>query len=192
MQNKMVDFKKTLAKLQSNLEPKDYVSDNYGQNDIATEVSDASMVLNPEDIHKILNAESSGGKNLQNPDSSAKGNFQFIDSTRKAILDDLKNNQNVEIPVNPDRQDALLMKNQLGKYENALLNSKTGPKDLTLENIDLMHKYGIQGGLNALNDPNSELSKIRFKDIKNRMNKKPLPTNNDTLPAKNLLDLIKE
>lgn len=188
----MVDFKKTLAKLQPYTGPKELVTDPYGQNDIANDVADSSLALNPEEIHKILNAESSGGQNLQNPESSAKGNFQFIDSTRKAMLDDLKNKQNVEIPVNPNRQDALLMKNQIDKSENALLNSKTGPKDPTLDNIYLMHKYGIQGGLNALNDPNDELSKARFRTVKALMAKKPLPTQNDTLPAKNLLDLLKE
>lgn len=188
----MTDFKKTLAKLQPYKGPDELVTDPYGQNDIANDVAASSLALNPEDIHKILNAESSGGKNLQNPESSAKGNFQFIDSTRKAALDDLKNNKNVEIPVNPDRQDALLMQNQLEKYENALLNSSTGPKDPTLNNIDLMHKYGIQGGLNALNNPNSELSKARFRDIRSRLNKKPLTTIDDDKPAKNLLDLLKE
>ena len=188
----MNDFRKTLAKLQPYLGPKNYVEDQYGQKDIAQEVSDASLALSPEDIHKILNAESSGGQNLQNPESSAKGNFQLIDSTRKEALDELKNQDNVEIPANPDRLDALLMKKQIEKYENALLNSSTGPKDPTLENIDLMHKYGIQGGLTTLNNPNSPVSKARFKDINQRVNKKPLTTINDSKPAKNLLDLLKE
>jgi hypothetical protein len=188
----MVDFNRILQKLQPVKDPDNYVKDNYGQNDIAKEVSDASIDLTPEGVHKILNSESTGGKNLQNPESSAKGNFQLIDSTRNAAINDLKKQGITQFPANPDRLDALLMKNQVDKYENALLNSASGPKEPSLENIDLMHKYGIQGGLDALNNPNTPESKAKFKDIKTRLNKQPLPIDQTVKPAGNLLDLLKD
>jgi hypothetical protein len=181
-----------MQKLQPVKGPDNYVQDQYGQNEIANDVSGDSEQLSPEDIHKILNAESSGGQNLQNPDSSAKGNFQFIDSTRKQHLEDLKNNQNVDIPANPDRQDALLMGNQVHTIENALQNSKTGPKEPDLTNVYLAHKYGIQGALDTLNNPNSPESKKRFSNVKKLMSKQPLTTIDDSEPAKNLLDVLKE
>ena len=189
----MEKWQRLLSKLQPVKGPDNYVADNYGQNDIANEVSDKSLLLSPEDVHKILNAESTGGQNLQNPDSSAKGNFQILDKTRQEALNDLKNNQNVHIPANPDRQDALLMGNLIGKSENALLNSQKGPINPNLDNLYLMHHYGIQGGLNALNDPNSPQSKARFNAVRALLNKKPLTTiDNEGQPAKNLLDLIKK
>jgi len=185
-------FTRLMQKLQPVKGPDNLVADNYGQKELAQEVSDKSLMLSPEDVHKILNAESSGGQNLRNPASSAKGNFQILDKTRQEALNDLKKQGNVEIPANPDRQDALLMGNLIDKSETALLNSKNGPKDPNLENLYLMHHYGIQGGLNALNDPNKPINKARFNAVKALMNKKPLTTIDDGEPAKNLLELLKD
>jgi hypothetical protein len=188
----MSDFKRILAKLQPVPEQKDYVSDNYGQKELAQEVSDKSLMLSPEDVHKILNAESSGGQFLRNPASSAKGNFQILDKTRQEALNELKKQGITDIPANPDRQDALLMGNLVDKSENALLNSKTGPKDPNLENIYLAHHFGVQGALNALNDPKKPINKARFQNVRSLLNKKPLTTIDDGEPAKNLLDLLKD
>jgi len=186
------NFKRLMQKLQPVEGPENLVLDPYGQKDIAEEVSSASSKLSPEDVAKILNAESSGGQNLRNPASSAKGNFQFIDSTRKQELERLKNDENVEIPANPDRRDAMLMKSSISDIENALQNSKTGPKEPNLENIYTAHHYGKQGALNMLNDPNSPLSRARRKHIQAQLAKKPLTTIDDTQPTTNLLDLLKD
>jgi hypothetical protein len=188
----MSDFKRILSKLQPVPEQKDYISDNYGQKELAQEVADQSMQLSPEDVHKILNAESSGGQNLQNPTSSAKGNFQILDKTREAAINDLKKQGISDIPANPLRQDALLMGNLVDKSENALLNSENGPKDPNLENLYLMHHYGIQGGLNALNNPNKPINKARFRNVRSLLSKQPLTTIDDGEPAKNLLELLKD
>jgi len=184
-------FTKLLNKLKPTEAPSEYVSDKYDVNDMVNEVADASHALSTEDVEKILNAESSGGQFLQNPISSAKGNFQFIDKTRKETLEGLKNQGNDEIPSNPLRQDALLMKTLVNKGENALLNSQKGAKKPDLESLYLMHHYGIQGGLNTLNNPEDDLSKARFRNIRAQLAKKPL-TDEKGKPAKNLLELLKD
>jgi hypothetical protein len=188
----MEKWQKLLAKLQPYKGPDNYVSDPYSQEDLAKEVSDASMQLSPEDIKKILDVESSGGTDLQNPLSSAKGNFQVIDSTRAEALKRLKEQGIGEIPVNPLRQDALLMKNIVNDTENVLLNSQKGPIEPSLENVYLAHHFGKQGALNAINNPNLPLSKERLRRVKYLMSRKPLTTIDVAKPAKNILELNEE
>lgn len=190
----MVDtnFKRLMQKLQPYKGPSEYVSDPYDQNALAEEVSDSSLQLSPEDVHKILNAESTGGQNLQNPDSSAKGNFQIIDKTRNEAIEELKKQGNTDFPANPLRLDAMLMKHLVGKSENALLNSQNGPKDPNLENMYLAHHFGNQGALDTLNHPEKPSSKYRLRKTGAQLAKKPLTTKDDGQPAKNLLDLLKE
>lgn len=188
----MSNFKKLLAKLQPNIR-EEYVSDPYDEQDMVNEVADSSENLSSDDVNRIFDAESTKGSQLMNKQgSSAKGNFQFIDSTREQLLNKLKNKENTEIPVNPLRKDALLMKTYLNDNENALLNSENGPIDPNLENLYMAHHYGTQGALNAINDPNKPRSKARFKHTKAQLNKPQTKTQKDTKPARDLLDLLKE
>lgn len=188
----MAYFNRTLQKLQPYKGPDEYVTDKYSPEDMNKEVSDASLMLTPEDVAKIHNAESTIGQNQQNEASSAAGNYQVIDSTRAEALKALKEQGIDELPANPNRRDALLMKTLINKNENSLLNSSTGAKDPTLANLYLTHKYGIQGGLNALNDPSSEEAKAKFKSVMANLNKSPPKKQNKTDGAKDLLDLLKD
>lgn len=188
----MGNFNKLLAKLRP-ITREEYVSDPYNEQDMVDEVANASKQLDSNDINRIFDAESSKGSQLVNKrGSSAKGNFQFIDKTRKHILDKLKKDENTEIPVNPLRKDALLMKTYLKEHENALLNSKNGPIDPDLENLYMAHHYGTQGALNAINDPENRLSKARFKHTKKQLNKPQVKVEKTIKPAKNLLELLEE
>lgn len=188
----MENFKRLLAKLQPNKGPSEYVTDKYSPEDMYQEVSDATEQLTPEDVAKIHNAESTMGQNQQNPLSSAKGNFHFIDSTRNQTLQDLKDQGIDELPVNPLRKDALLMKSLINRDENSLINSSTGPKDPDLKNLYLMHKYGTTGALRALNDPESEDSRAKFKSVMANLEKSQPKKKKQALGAKDLLDLLKE
>lgn len=183
-------------KLMSKLHPVDrpnYVADPYNHEDIIQDVAESSKMLSPDDVRQISNIESSGGKDLINrsPGSTARGTFQFVDKRRQDILDNLKN-QGVDVPVNPDRQDSLLMQEQINKIEQALQNSRTGEKEPNLRNVYLMHKYGIQGGLNALNQPKNPESNRKFKIIDKLLGKQPLSKEEKIEPAQNLLDLLED
>jgi hypothetical protein len=188
----MGKFKKLLDKLRPNTR-EEYVSDPYDEQDMVEEVAKASKQLNTDDINRIFDAESTKGSQLVNKQgSSAKGNFQFTDGTRKHVLDKLKKQENVEIPVNPLRKDALLMKTYLKENENVLSNSKNGPLEPDLENLYMAHHYGAQGALNMINDPESELSKARFKHMTHQLTKPQVKVKKTTKPAKDVLDLLKE
>ena len=188
----MAYFNKLLQKLQPYQGPKDYVMDNYGPDDMNKEVSDASLMLSPEDVAKIHNAESTMGQNQQNNASSASGNYHIIDSTRADALKALKEQGITDLPANPDRKDALLMKTLINSNENKLLSSSTGPKDPSLANLYLTHKYGVQGALNALNDPSSEESRAKLRSVMANLNKPAPKRKNEDIGAKDLLDLLKE
>src|ERR1017187_6109236 len=53
------NIKHFLTKLQPIMGSKDLVTDNYGQKEIARDVSASSSALSIQDVEKILNAESS-------------------------------------------------------------------------------------------------------------------------------------
>lgn len=188
----MEKFNKLLKKLQPIPEKSDYVTDPYDYSAMNEDVSQASKQLSPEDIEKIHFIESTGGIGLQNPQSTAKGNYQIIDSTRKLAENLAKEQDYDENEPNPLRKDANLMKALVKKYENVLENSEKGPYEPNLHNIYLMHKYGPQGALNALNNPEDELSMKRLADIKKQLAKNPEYKKKQELPAKNLMDLLKE
>lgn len=183
---------KFLKRLMPVPERPEYVTDPYSIKDMVKEVSEGSQQLSPEDVQKIMQIESTGGKFLKNPKSSASGHFQLIDSTRNQALNDIKSKENGEIPANPLRQEALLMKNLINKNENALLNSQTGPKEPNLENLYLAHHFGTQGALDTLNNPQLKKSQIRSKTVRNLLKKNQLTTIDDGEPSKDLLELLKE
>lgn len=181
-------FTKLLEKLKMP-EKSEYVSDNYDTSDMIKEVSSNSSQLSPEDIRKIHFLESSEGKMMKNPTSTAKGHFQILDKTRQEIKDRLDES---EIPVHPERKDALLMSENIKDIERVLENSKNGPYEPSLENVYAGHHYGKQGVLNILNDPKKPLNKARLVNIRKLLNKK-VPNKEETVkPAKNLLDLLEE
>lgn len=188
----MENFKKLLQKLQPVPNPEDLVTDPYNERSMNEEIAAYSKQLTPEDIEKIHFAETSGGKFLKNPESSASGNYQIVDSTRK-VAEKLAKEQGIdENTANPLRKDAILMKALVKKYENALENAKKGPFEPKIENIDLLHNQGITGGLKALGSPKSPISKAKFEEIKQRLAKKKESGKKEIQPAQNLLDLLKE
>ena len=182
-------FRRLLQKLRPNEERPELVSDPYSHEDMINEVSEASSQLSPEDVRKIHFLESSEGKMLENPASTAKGNFQILDKTREEVLSKLNPE---EIPVNPLRKDALLMKELVKGYENTLENSNKGPYEPNLENVYSAHHFGKQGALNILNNPKNPLSKARLKQIKRLLGKKLPEKDEEVKPAKDLLDLLEE
>lgn len=196
----MKEFAKLLEKLGKKPEIRDeYVTDPYDYRDMNEEIASYSKQLSPEDLENIHFVESAGGKMLQNPVSSASGHFQLVDSTRK-LAEDLAKQQGLDVnEPNPLRKEAILMKALVKKSENVLENAKKGPFEPNLENIYLMHKNGIQGALNSLNDPNSPKSKAKFEEVKrllkrNRNNplkgRDPSSLQEETEP--NLLDLLEK
>lgn len=191
-QQEMAKFNKILQKLQPYTGPSEYVTDKYSPEDMYKEVSEDSLQLSPEDVAKIHNAESTMGQNQQNDRSSASGNFHLIDSTRNRTINELKQQGIDELPVNPDRRDALLMKALINRNENSLLNSSKGPKEPNLENLYLTHKYGTSGALNALNTPYSDESKAKFKSVKANLEKAQPKKKKTQDGAKDLLDLLKD
>lgn len=188
----MAKFEKLLKKLAFLPESDEYVTDKYDERAMNEDISGYSKALSPEDIEKIHYTESTGGKFLKNPTSSASGHYQLVDSTRK-IAEDLAKEQGIyDEGASELQKEANLMKSLVKKYENTLENAQNGPYDPNLENIYLMHKNGIQGGLNALNDPNSPKSKEKFKEVNKLLSRKPKKDIEQTLPAKNLLDLLRD
>lgn len=188
----MEKFNKLLAKLKPYNGPSEYVTDKYNPEDMYQEVSDASKQLSPEDIAKLHNAESTMGQNQSNPLSSAAGNFHIIDSTREEALKRLKEQGIDDLLVNPDRKDALLLKNLIQNSENKLENARTGPKEPNIENIYMMHQKGTTGALKALNDPNSAEYKASMKKVLANLNKRQPERKKQEVSAKNLLDLLGE
>lgn len=191
----MENFKKLLQKLQPVPDPKDYVTDPYNERSMNEEIAGYSKQLSPEDVEKIHFAETSGGKFLKNPDSSASGHYQITDSTRKVAEKQAKDQEIDENTANPLRKDAILMKALVKKYENVLENAKKGPFEPKIENIDLLHKEGVTGGLRALGNPKTDASKAKFEEIKQRLAKKPKKKESnkkEALPAKDLLELLGE
>ncbi len=190
----MEKFNKLLKKLQPVKEPSDLVRDPYSHDDMNDEVAEYSEKLTPEDIEKIHFAESTGGQNLKNlkPGSTASGNYHFIDNTRKeAQIQAKKQGFDDEIP-NPLRKDAILMKALVKRHEKSLKDAKSGPYDANLENLYLLHKNGITGGLEALKDPENPKSIEKFNEVKMLLAKKPKGKEKEIKPAKNLLELIGE
>lgn len=188
----MEKFDKLLKKLQIPGEKPDYVTDPYNESAMNADVASISSQLSPEDLEKIHYAETTGGKYLKNPESSASGHYQMVDSTRQ-LAENLAKQQNIDTnEPNPMRKDANLMKALVQKYENTLENAQNGPYEPNLENIYLMHKFGVQGGLNALNNPKNAVSKARFKEVQKLLARKPQNTSENIVPAQNLLDLLKD
>lgn len=188
----MNKFDKLLKKLQPVPNPTDYVTDPYDEKAMNADVAGYSNQLQPEDLEKLHYAETTGGKYLQNPESSASGQYQLTDSTRKLAENLAKQQEIDQNTANPLRKDAILMKALVNKYENSLENAKNGPFEPNLDNIYLMHHYGVQGGLNALNAPKSGDSAAKFKEVKKLLSRMPKGTDNSTAPAKNILDLLGE
>ncbi len=190
------NFLKTLKKLQPYKGPEEYVSDPYSPEDMVNDVANSSEKLSPDDINRIFDAESTKGSQLVNKKgSSAKGNFQFIDSTRQEMIDRLKKRGIDELPTNPLRLDAELMKESINKNEDALLNAQKGPLEPNLENIYATHHYGTSGGLKAITSPKLPASKEKWRHIKAQLAKlqvNPNKTDKSEMPAKNLLDLTQE
>ena len=196
----MRDFAKLLEKLGKVPEERpEYVTDPYDYRDMNEDIASYSKQLSPEDLEKIHYVESSGGKNLQNPVSSASGHYQLVNSTRK-LAEDLAKQQGFDVnEPNPLRKEAILMKALVKKSENVLENAKKGPFEPNVENIYLMHKNGIQGGLDALNDPKNPKSRAKFEEIKKlfkRNQQNPLvkrdPSSIDTKQDVLLSDLLEK
>lgn len=188
----MEKFNKLLKKLAKPEERSDYVRDPYDESAMNEEVSQYSEQLSPEDLKKLMFAESSGGKFTSNPESSASGPYQIIDSTRKeAEKHAIDQGLDVNEP-NPLRKDAILMKANVKRMEEKLKNAKNGPFEPNIENIDLLHKSGITGGLRALNNPDLPISKAKFREIQQRLAKLPKKTKESVKPAKNLPELLKD
>lgn len=190
----MEKFNKLLKKLQPVKEPSEFVTDKYDNESMNEDIASYSKQLSPEDLEKIHYAESTGGKYLKNqkPGSSATGNYQIIDKTRKEAELEAKKQDLDENTDNPLRKDAILMKALVNKYENALKNAKSGPHEPNLENVYLLHKGGVTGGLDALKSPKDPKSIEKFKEVKTLLGRKPKNKEKEQKPAKNLLELLKD
>lgn len=174
----------------------EYVSDPYDYKDMNEEIASYSKKLTPEDLENIHFVESSSGKMMKNPESSASGHYQLVDSTRK-LAEELAKQQGLDVnQPNPLRKEAILMKALIKKSENVLENAKNGPFEPNLENIYLMHKNGITGGLNALNSPKTPKSKHKFNEVSKLLARKPVnrsPNSEKEDNTKNdLLELLKD
>jgi len=86
--------------------------------------------------------ESSLGTNMQNPKSSAKGIFQFIDSTAKEY----------DVDVYDWKSSSLGAAKFAAKNRDSLM-SRTGKTSVTGEELYLAHQQGAKGAANLLNSP---------------------------------------
>lgn len=193
MDKRTFKFLEKLKMKESVEAPNNYVEDPYSNEDMVQEVSERSGALSPEDVRKIHFIESSEGKMLQNPGSSAKGNFQIIDSTRKEIKKELANKGVTEIPVNPLRKDALLAGELMNKYKNKLEKAGIEPN---LENMYLMHNRGVSGALNAIKNPKSDKNKQVWSKVRALLRRNPPAREPDMvaeqIPSNDLLELLRE
>lgn len=193
MDKRTFKFLEKLKMKESVEAPNNYVEDPYSTEDMVQEVSERSGALSPEDVRKIHFIESSEGKMLQNPGSSAKGNFQIIDSTRKEIKKELANKGVTEIPVNPLRKDALLAGELMNKYKNKLENAGIEPN---LENMYLMHNRGVSGALNAIKNPKTDKNKQVWSKVRALLKRNPPAREPDMVaeqvPSNDLLELLRE
>lgn len=111
--------------------------------DDAINASAAKYGIDPEYLRRTAQVESGGGRNLSNPMSSAKGPFQFIDSTAKQYgLTDPND------PVqSADAAARLALDNK-----NAL--TKTLGREPTPGELYLAHQQGAGGAAKLLQNPN--------------------------------------
>lgn len=188
----MSDLNRLLKKLGKPVDRTDYVRDLYDEEAMNADVASNTSKLTPEDLEKIHYAETTGGIDLENDESSASGHYQLIDSTRAEAEKLLKKQDLAPNHTNPLKNEAMLMKALTGRYENALKNAKSGPFDPNLENMYLLHKNGITGGLNTLKDPKDDISKARFKEIKMLLARKPKSKEKEVTGANNLLELLEK
>jgi hypothetical protein len=188
----MEDFKKLMRKLGKPADRPDYVRDLYDESAMNADIAGSTSMLSPEDMEKIHYAETTGGKYLDNDQSTASGHYQLIDSTRAEAEKLLKKQDLEPNHVNPLKNEAILMKALTDRYENALKNAKSGPFEPTVENMYLAHKNGITGALKALKDPKSEKSKSKFKEVDKLLARKPKKQQKEPTGANNLLELLED
>ena len=105
--------------------------------------------LPPELMYKIAGSESGGKANAANPNSSAKGVFQFIDSTWKSMGgkpgEQFDPEQNTELGAKYIRQNAEGLKDALGRNP-------------TYGEIYAAHHFGLKGAKDLMNlDPRTPM-----------------------------------
>lgn len=188
----MDKFNKLLKKLAPVQDKPEYVRDLYDEAAMNADVASITDQLTPEDVEKIHYAETTGGKYLKNPDSTASGHYQLIDSTRKEAERLLEKQDLAANHVNPLKNEAMLMKVLADRYQTALKGAKSGPFEPNVENMYLMHKNGITGGLESLKAPKTAKAKARFEEVKRLLARKPKNAPTETQPAADLLELLKE
>lgn len=119
-----------------------------GIKDLISEKAD-KYNLPPELMYKIAGSESGGKANAANPNSSAKGVFQFIDSTWKGIGgkpgEQFDPEQNTELGAKYIRQNAEGLKDALGRNP-------------TYGEIYAAHHFGLKGAKDLINlDPRTPM-----------------------------------
>lgn len=100
--------------------------------------------VSPEVLIRTAQLESGGNTNAKNPNSSAGGLFQFIDSTAKqyGLGDRFNPHQAADAAARLTADNAAFLKKKLGR-------EPTGPE------LYLAHQQGAQGAINILSNPNA-------------------------------------
>ncbi len=100
------------------------------------------------DLEKIAKVESNGKYNAQNPNSSAYGKYQFIDSTREAVA----KKYNISNPKSEQGQEEA-MRHFTNENTKILKNNKLPVNTLTAY---ALHQQGGSGGIQLLTNKMSE------------------------------------
>lgn len=100
--------------------------------------------VDPNALQRIAWLESSGGRNVQNPNSSAGGPFQFIDSTARqyGLTDRYDINQSADAAARLTRDNAGHLRRVLGR-------------EPTPGELYLAHQQGAGGASKLLSNPNA-------------------------------------
>lgn len=120
--------------------------------DIITNAANQQGV-SPNVLSYIAQVESGGNPNAKNPNSSAGGLFQFIDSTA--------NQYGVQDRFNPEQASNAAAR--LLKDNSSFLSKRLG-REPTQDELYLAHQQGAQGAYNLLSNPNARASDIVGKD----------------------------
>lgn len=109
--------------------------------------------VSPEFRQRVAMIESNNNPNAKNPNSSAKGKYQFIDSTAKAY--------GLADPFNEQEADKAF--DQLTK-DNYTILSKSLKREPTEAELYLAHQQGAGGALNLLRNPNAKAADVVGRD----------------------------
>lgn len=119
----------------------------------------------PSDLsQRIAMVESSGGKNLYNPDSTASGKYQFIDSTWKDMVRKYGKETGITVGMKNNPQAQEIMMQKLTEENRAGLRQALG-REPTDGELYAAHFAGLGGAKKLLTNPNAPAISLLGKEV---------------------------